>query len=266
MNPWQLSERWRIGLGTTVILLTYVALIAAKPTSAHGVGGPAALLALGGYGIGAMLIISGAMARLPTTTLTLLPVAITVNIVMGKIVYFSGLPLQLDAIGTVLVGVVAGPAAGAATGALTSILVGMTITPGALPYAVTAAAVGFVAGALARLGWFRRKPTALAGGALIGVVAGVISAPITTFVFGNAGSSVGQSALIATFQAYGDGMLRAASLQGLAADPLDKALTVALALTILARLPAGFVQRFSFAREHHVLNTYAPAAGKAGVA
>ena len=43
---------------------------------------------------------------------------------------------------------------------------------------------------LARIGLFRRLSTALLAGGLIGVVAGVISAPITAFVFGNAGGSV----------------------------------------------------------------------------
>ncbi|MEV8590119.1 hypothetical protein [Streptomyces sp. NPDC051180] len=243
--------------------LTYAGLIAARPESVHGgVGGPVALLALCGYTLGAMLIVSGAMAELPTATVALLPVAITINIVMGKIVYFSGLPLQLDSIGTVLVGVLAGPAAGAATGALASIIVGMTITPGALPYAVTAAAIGFTAGALARMGWFRRVPTALLAGGVIGVVAGVISAPITAFVFGNAGGSVGQSAVIATFQAYGNGLLKAASLQGLIADPLDKALTVGLALAVLAGLPPGFTHRFPFARRFRVVPAPRAAQGR----
>lgn len=107
-TPSWLNERWRIGWGTGVVLVTYAGLIAVRPTSEHGVGGPIALLALVGYTLGALLIVSGAVARLPPTTVALLPVAITVNIVMGKIVYFSGLPLQLDSIGTVLVGVVAG--------------------------------------------------------------------------------------------------------------------------------------------------------------
>ncbi|WP_326770615.1 hypothetical protein OG978_43525 (plasmid) [Streptomyces sp. NBC_01591] len=197
---------------------------------------------------------------MPTSTVALLPMAITTNIVMGKIVYFSGIPLQLDSIGTVLVAVLAGPAAGAATGALANIIVGMTITPGALPYAVTAAAIGFTAGVFARYGWFRRTATALLAGVFIGVIAGTISAPITAFVFGNASGSVGQSALIATFQAYGHGMLKAASLQGLVADPLDKALTVALALAILGGLPASFRHRFPFARQHGVFGRSSVAA------
>ncbi|MDO0924229.1 hypothetical protein QQY24_01910 [Streptomyces sp. TG1A-8] len=255
MHDRAVAGHLRAGVGAAVVAATYAVLIAVRPTSEHGVGGPAALLALLGYAAGAMLIVSGAMAGMATATVSLLPVAVAVNIVMGKVVYFSGLPLQLDSIGTVLVGVLAGPAAGAATGALASILVGMTITPGALPYAATAAAIGCTAGLLARCGWFRRTPTALLGGALIGVVAGTVSAPITAFVFGNASGSVGQSALIATFQAYGNGMLKAASLQGLAADPLDKALTVALALAVLAGLPPGFGQRFPFVRAHRVLRS-----------
>ncbi|MGW2456104.1 hypothetical protein ACWCTA_32985 [Streptomyces sp. NPDC001704] len=252
-GPLKLSESWRLGLGAAVVFTTYAGLIVARPTSEHGVGGPAALLALIGYTLGAMLIVSGAVGRLPTTTVALLPVAVTVNIVMGKVVYFSGLPLQLDSIGTVLVGMLAGPAAGAATGALASVVVGMTITPGALPYAVTAAMIGFTAGMFARIGLFRRVPTALLAGGLIGVVAGVISAPITAFVFGNASGSVGQSALIATFQAFGNGMLKAATLQGLVADPLDKALTVALAMAIVKGLPPGFMHRFPFVRRHRPL-------------
>ncbi len=51
------------------------------------------------------------------------------------------------------------------------------------------------------------------------MAAGIVSAPITAFVFGNAGGTVGQSAVIATFQAYGNSMLKAASLQGLVAAP-----------------------------------------------
>ncbi|MDF3293260.1 hypothetical protein [Streptomyces silvisoli] len=154
---------WRIGIGSGVVLITYVGLIAARPDSVRGgVGGPAALLALCGYTLGAMPIASG------------------------------------------------------------------------------------VAGALARLGWFRRLPTAVLARVVIGVAGGVGSAPSTAFVFGNASGSVGRSALIATCQAYGNSTRKAASLQGLVADPLGKALTVVLALTVPAGFARGHVHRFLF--------------------
>ncbi|WP_306747954.1 hypothetical protein [Saccharothrix yanglingensis] len=245
--PWA-----RTAAGGLVVVATYFVLILAKPTSAHGVGGSFALLALIGYLTGAALIISGAMARLSTSALTLFPVAIAINIVVGQLVRIIGLPLYLDSIGTVLVGVLAGPAAGAATGALAAITVGMTINPGQLPYAVTAAAIGLLAGLLARLGFFRRAATAVLAGVVIGVFAGVVSAPITAFVFGNAGAGVGHSVVMATLQAYGNSMLAAASIQGLISDPLDKAISCLVAWSVLSGLPARLSQRYPFVRRHAV--------------
>ncbi|WP_157767802.1 MULTISPECIES: histidine kinase [Actinosynnema] len=262
--PTRLPPWARVALGTSVVVVTYAYLIATRPTSPHGVGGSAALLALGGYLLGSVLIVSGAMARLSASTVTLFPVAITINIVVGQVVRISGLPVHLDSIGTVLVGVLAGPAAGAATGALSSITVGMTINPGSLPYAVTAATIGLLAGTFSRFGLFRRAPTVVLAGVLIGVVAGVVSAPITAFVFGNAGGSLGQSVFIATLQVYGNSMLEAASLQGLIADPLDKVASCLLASAVLANLPARLRQRFPFAREHDVFGL--ERAARAGVA
>jgi energy-coupling factor transport system substrate-specific component len=231
---------------------TYFVLIATKPTSAHGVGGSFALLTLFGYLTGAALIISGAMARLSTSAVTLFPMAIAINIVVGQLVRLTGLPLYMDSIGTVMVGALAGPAAGAATGALAAITVGMTINPGQLPYAVTAAAIGMLAGMFARFGLFRRGATAVLAGVLIGMFAGVVSAPITAFVFGNAGGAIGQSALIATLQVYGNSMLAAASIQGLISDPLDKAISCLVAYSVLSGLPARLLQRYPFVRRHSV--------------
>ncbi|GAA2683085.1 MULTISPECIES: hypothetical protein [Actinosynnema] len=245
--PWA-----RTTTGGLVVVATYFVLIATKPTSPHGVGGSFALLALLGYLTGAALIISGAMARLSTSAITLFPVAIAINIVVGQLVRIIGLPLYLDSIGTVLVGVLAGPAAGAATGALAAVTVGMTINPGQLPYAVTAAAIGFLTGLFARLGFFRRPTTTVLAGVLVGVFAGVVSAPITAFVFGNAGSGIGHSVLIATLQAYGNSMLAAASIQGLIADPLDKAISCLVAWSVLSGLPARLAQRYPFVRRHAV--------------
>ncbi|MFD4668822.1 hypothetical protein ACFWNN_03755 [Lentzea sp. NPDC058450] len=254
----RLPPRARIAAGAAVVIVTYVYLIATRPTSPHGVGGSAALLALAGYLLGSVLIISGAMSKLTTSTVTLFPMAITINIVIGQLVRISGLPVHLDSIGTVLVAVLAGPAAGAAAGALSSVTVGMTINPGSLPYAVTAATIGLLAGTFARLGLFRRVPTVVLAGVLIGVVAGVVSAPITAFVFGNAGGSLGQSAFIATLQVYGNSMLEAASIQGLVADPLDKVVSCLVAYSVLVSLPPRLRQRFSFVREHSVFGIDRP--------
>jgi energy-coupling factor transport system substrate-specific component len=240
-------------LGTLVVIATYAYLVIARPASLHHGGtGSAALLALAGYLVGSVLIITGAMSRLPTSTVALLPVAIALNVVVGQIVNVTGIPLYLDSIGTVLVGVLAGPVAGAATGALADVIWGITVSPSALPFAVTAAVIGLLAGAVARIGAFRRLWTALPAGLVTGIVAAIVSAPIGAFVYGNANASAGRSGLAAAFQAYGNGLLQSATLQGLVSDPLDKTLSFLIVFLLLATLPPRFRQRFPFARRFSV--------------
>lgn len=240
-------------VGAVVILATYLYLLIERPSSlGEGHGSSAALIALGGYLIGSVFVVVGATAKLPPSTVAMLPVAIAINVVIGQIVNVLGLPLYLDSIGTVIVGVLAGSAAGAATGTLANIIWGLTISPASLPFAVAAAAIGALAGLFARAGAFRRLWTALPAGLVTGVVAGMISAPIAAFVFGGAGASAGRTALNATFQAFGSSLLGATTLSGLATDPLDKIVSFGIAFMILAALPARFRERSPFVRKYAV--------------
>ncbi len=111
-----------------------------------------------------------------TLTLALIPVAIVVNIVVGQIVQnVLKLPIYLDSIGTVLVAVLAGPLAGALTGALSNILWGILFSvPTIIPFAVTAFAIGLVAGLFALLGWFKRELPLAQGLVLIAVIGGIL--------------------------------------------------------------------------------------------
>ena len=111
-----------------------------------------------------------------TLTLTLIPVAIVINIVIGQIVQsVLKLPIYLDSIGTVLVAVLAGPIAGALTGALSNILWGIIFSnPQTIPFAMTAFAIGLVAGIFANLGWFRRELPTAQGLIVVAVVGGLL--------------------------------------------------------------------------------------------
>jgi len=111
-----------------------------------------------------------------TLTLTLIPVAIVINIVVGQIVQsVLKLPIYLDSIGTVLVSVLAGPLAGALTGALSNILWGIIFSnPQTIPFAITALAIGLVAGLWANLGWFRHELPMTQGLIAVIVVGGVL--------------------------------------------------------------------------------------------
>ncbi|TQN31745.1 energy-coupling factor transport system substrate-specific component [Haloactinospora alba] len=247
--PWLL-----IAAGAAIILATYFYLVVWQPESLVGGAGvgPAALVALAGYLAGSALIIAGAMSRMPTSTVTLLPIAIAINIVAGQINNMVGLPLYLDSIGTVLVGLLAGPAAGAATGALSNVIWGISISPASLPFSTTQVGIGLLAGLFARWGWTRRLVTCVAAGVITGGVAAFISGPISAFVFGGANASAGRSAIVALFQTLGLDTLGAAIAQGLTVDPLDKAIAFLIAVLILRSLPSRFSTRFPFARKHAV--------------
>jgi hypothetical protein len=110
-----------------------------------------------------------------TRVITLIPVAIAINIVLGYTVQsVLKLPIYLDSIGTILVGVLAGPLAGALTGILSNLIwqYAPGIGGGTIgPFAITAGVIGLLAGLWGRLGVYRSRPasgTQLVLAALVG--------------------------------------------------------------------------------------------------
>ena len=100
--------------------------------------------------------------RLGTATLTLIPVAIAINIAMGSIVSYLHLPIYLDSVGTVLVGVLCGPLAGALTGLLANLVWSILPLPGGggptiAFFAPVAGVIGLMAGFWGGRGVFRIK-------------------------------------------------------------------------------------------------------------
>ncbi len=241
-----------IAVGAAIIVATYLYLVLGQPAEVgESSTSSAGLIAMAGYLIGAVLLAIGSIHRLPTATIAMIPVAIALNIVIGQIVAVIGLPVYIDSIGTVLVSAVAGPAAGVVTGILTNVIWGLTLSPIALPFAVVQVVIGVFAGYAARWGMFRRWYLAPVAGAVTGVVAAMISAPIAAFIFGGA-TGGGTGALVGAFQAMGQSLLGATTLQGLLSDPLDKLITFTIVVIILAALPKRFLQRFPFVRQYRV--------------
>lgn len=254
----KVRNRIFIALGAIIVVATYLYLVIAQPTEiAESATNQASLIAIAGYVIGAILLAAGSIHRLPTVTLAMVPVAIALNIVVGQIVAVTGLPIYLDAIGTVLVSALAGPAAGVVTGILTNVIWGLLLNPISLPFAVVQVVIGVMAGYAARWGFFRMWYLAPVAGLVTGIVAAVISAPIAAYLFGGA-TSAGTGAIVGAFQAMGQSLLGATTLQGLISDPLDKAITFTVVVIILAALPARFLQRFPFVREFNVFGKKAP--------
>ena len=117
-----------------------------------------------------------------TRVITLMPVAIAINIVLGVAVQqYLKLPIYLDSIGTILVGVLAGPIAGLLTGVLSNLIwqYAPVIGGGTIgPFAITAGVIGLLAGVWGRYGVFRSRPAS--GGQLM--VSALIGAAIVILV------------------------------------------------------------------------------------
>jgi hypothetical protein len=99
-----------------------------------------------------------------TRTYLLMAVGIAINIILGQTVASAlKIPIYLDSIGTILVGVLCGPVAGALTGGLGNVLWSYVIPPPfqyqpAAAFAITAVAIGVIAGVAGRAGFLRPRP------------------------------------------------------------------------------------------------------------
>ncbi len=238
--------------GTVLLVGTYLTLVITQPVElAEGLGQGVALATFAAYLVAAILLLAAVLPEIPVSTLTLIPVALALNILLGQFVGSVLLPLYLDSIGTVLIGFLAGRRAGAATGAL-STLIWSLFAPTVLPFAAGAALVGFLAGTAARFGALRRVYLAPIAGALAGVVAGVISAPVAAFVYGGT-AGVGTGAVVAAFRAMGDSLFSAVTKQALISDPGDKAIVFLIAALLVYALPKRLSGSFEFVRRYRVL-------------
>ena len=239
-------------LGTLILVATYATLVITQPTQvAEGLGQGVSLLTFAAYLIAAVLLLLAVLPELPVATLTLIPVALALNILLGQFVGSSLIPFYVDAIGTAIIGFLAGRRAGAATGVLGT-LIWALFAPSVLPFAAGAAFVGFLAGTAARFGAERRVYLAPIAGLVGGVLAGAVAAPVAAFVYGGT-AGVGTGAVVAAFRAMGDSLFGAVTKQALLSDTGDKAIVFLVAALLVYALPARITGSFEFVRRYNVL-------------
>ena len=231
------------GVGALFIAATWVFVVLARPTDWSSVGASSqALITLGGYVTGAVLLLVATVPALPARLVSMIPVALVLNIVVGQIIGSVGIPLYLDSTGTVLVAALAGPWAGIATGVLSS-LVWSAFNPSVLPFAATSAAVGGLAGVAIKHGALKNIATVLLSGAVIGIVVGMLAAPVAAFVYGGT-AGVGTGAVVSLLREMGHSLLQSVTLQSFISDPLDKALVMLLVWLVLKSLPKRTLAAF----------------------
>ncbi len=160
----------------------------------------------------------------------LILIAFVLNIVLGHIVQFVlKTPLFLDSIGTILVGALLGPLAGTLVGVFSNVIWYFILgDQSILPYAITAAFIGWAAGIVFSLDGYNRFRRILVSGLLVGIGAALISAPITAYIFGGITGS-GTDYLTNIINETGANILQAATIQGFISDPVDKTISFIIA-------------------------------------
>jgi hypothetical protein len=127
---------------------------------------------------------------LSTTVISLMPIAIAINIAVGSVVNLLRLPIYLDSIGTVLVGVLAGPWAGALTGLLSNLIWSILPIPGGAGpviafFAPVAGVIGLMAGWWASRGIFRLRADDARVGGFLALAAGIAGSIVAMLVVQN---------------------------------------------------------------------------------
>ncbi|MCI1255240.1 MAG: ECF transporter S component [Corynebacterium provencense] len=245
-------------VGTSVLLfvLTWLWLVLSQPEDSDFstvADSRSTAVALVGFLVPTVLSLIAVVPTLPVRTLSIIPVALVLNIVVGQVVGTMGLPLPLylDSFGTVLVAVLAGPAAGLVTGGLSSLVWGAfnpTIICFAAGYAMTGFVVGLVRG-LWRSSWWK----VVIAGLVVGLLSGLVSAPVANFIFGGT-AGTGTGLLVSAYEALGFSGTTAVFLQSWTSDPVDKVIIFMLVFVVYRALP------------QKTRRTFAPAADSAPAA
>ncbi len=186
---------------------------------------------------------SGQVSQDRMLLLALVPLGIGLNLALGTVTQALKLSVYLDTVGTILVTILLGARAGVLVGVL-SFLIGGALTNPVLPwFSGTQAAVALYGNFVARRGLFRNFILSIGAGIGMGIVAGVVSAPVIVYLFGGVTGS-GSSLITAFLLKTGQGMFKAVLYSGLACEPLDKTLCCLLAVWLLRGLPRSLLKRF----------------------
>lgn len=182
---------------------------------------------------------TGMRTKIDLRVASLAGVLLALNIGLAKVAALLTLPLFLDSVGTILAGALLPPWYVVGVAVSTSLLGGLVIHPAYPFYACTQVAIALLALVAFRKGLLRKVWTSLLTGALIGLVAAVVSAPVTAVVFGGV-TLGGATAINAVLLAAGQNLWKAVIAGSLFVEMLDKPIAALVAHLALKRLPSRF--------------------------
>lgn len=176
--------------------------------------------------------------------ISVMAVLIAFNVAIGGLVHVLKLPIFLDAIGTIVAAVLLGPIAAIVVGVFSFLIAAAIVNPVYVWFVGTQAVIALMSYLAARhLRVFRSLGRAVPAGVILGVITGIVSAPVIVFVFGGVAGS-GRDLVTAALLSAGQQIWKAVFLSGAASEPVDKLLQVVLAYLILRALPRRVLEPF----------------------
>ncbi len=168
--------------------------------------------------------------------LTMIALAVAVNIVGSKIALGLNLPIFLDSIGTILAAVTLGPVAGGLTALVGGLINGALGDIYAIYFSVSGVIMGVIAGLL-----FSKKKlsyvSALWKCLIVTLPAAAVSACIETFLFGGITSAAVTTFIIQALSHTALNLFSSAFLTQAVTDYVDKLVAIVLVITCVKRLP-----------------------------
>lgn len=184
--------------------------------------------------------------RFSPRLLALVPVAVAINLAVGRLVAELSLPVYLDTIGTVLAAALAGPWAGILAGLVSQVLSALVSGYQWLAFAPIQVVIALLAAVAASQAGYRGGIRSAGWGALTGLVAGASSSVIAYWAFKGV-TAGGVTAIGALFRSLGLPLAQAVAISSISTDVLDKAITFVLAGVALRRLPRRMTARYPWA-------------------
>ncbi|MES2304926.1 MAG: hypothetical protein V4558_05440 [Gemmatimonadota bacterium] len=176
----------------------------------------------------------------------LVPAAVAINLVVGRIAAELSLPVYLDTLGTMLVAVLTGLPGGALVGTVSQLFAGMLSGYIWLPFVAVQWAIALLAALAAHRGGFATPFRSAAWGAACGVGCGLISAAISYLLF--RGVTVGGvTAIGALLRGLGLPLSTAVVVASLITDILDKTIAFLVVGALLRAMPKRILGRFPIA-------------------
>jgi energy-coupling factor transport system substrate-specific component len=181
--------------------------------------------------------------REKTLVLTVMAMALAINLVSGRFIS-SLIPLVfLDTVGTAMAGILLGPVYGIISGIAYGLLGFVLGDPFEFYFCGSAILVGWLCGVF----FYKKKytiPSVFWKVALISVPGSIITAILITVFFGGITTSVTNNLFIGFMRSAGFSLFQSALAMQLIQDYLDKIVSVGVMLIVVKHLPSNIKDKF----------------------